>query len=122
MLAGGNFTTAAASELIGSSHAIQQQVDEAKRVRVMRSLDGLRFGSEASVVSPEQLDSQLGHNLTQSPASPADQLDQVEIEVRAPRGVPEQAQQAQIPFGLGGVAWGFRHPGEAWRLFLPVLS
>lgn len=122
MLAGGNFTAAAASELLGSSHAIEQQVDEAKRVRVMRSLASLRSGSEASVVSPQQLDLQLGHNLKHTPASPADQLDQVEIEVRAPRGVPEQPQQAQIPFGLGGAAWGFRHPGEAWRLFLPVLS
>jgi hypothetical protein len=37
-------------------------------------------------------------------------------------GVRERPLQAQIPLGLAGVAWGFRHPGEAWRLFLPVLT
>jgi hypothetical protein len=122
VLAGGSCATAAASELLGSSHAIERQVDAARRVRVMRSLASLRLGSEPALVFPQQLDSQLGRNLTPTPASPKEQLDQVEIEARAPPGVAEEPLQAQIPFGLPAVAWGVRHPGEAWRLFVPVLS
>jgi hypothetical protein len=108
--------------LLASSKSIEAQVDAVKRRQVISSLARLRFGPSATVISPEELQSLLGPNLTETPASPDNELDEVEIEVRAPRGVHEEALQSQIPFGLAGLAWGVEHPREAWRLLLPVLS
>lgn len=105
-----------------SSHAIEQQVDAASRQRVMRQLAGEQAGAAAGVISPQELQTLLGESLPESPQSRTYTLDELEIEVRAPRGVPERPLQAQIPMGLAGLAWGLRHPGEAWRLFLPVLA
>lgn len=108
--------------LLASSHSIEAQMDATKRRNVIRSLAELGLGPGVTVVSPEGLDSLLGPNLTETPAIPDNELDEVEIEARAPAGVHEQSLQSQIPFGLAGLAWGFRHPSQAWRLLLPVLS
>ena len=97
-------------------------MDASDRQRVMRGLADLRIGPTAAVISPERLQNLRGPNLRESPEYGGDELYEVEIEVRAPPGVPEQPLQAQIPFGLAGLAWSIRHPGEAWRLFLPVLA
>jgi hypothetical protein len=108
--------------LLASSRSIEAQMDAAKRRQVIRTLSRVRFGSGATVISPEELDSLLGPNLTETPGSPDNELDEVEIEVRAPRGVSEQPLQSRIPFGLAALGWGVEHPIEAWRLLLPVLS
>jgi hypothetical protein len=107
--------------LLASSRSIEAQIDVVRRRQVMRTLAGVRFGPGATVISPEELDSLLGPNLTETPASPDNQLDEVEIEVRGPRGVHEEALQSQIPFGLAALGWGAEHPSQAWRLLLPVL-
>jgi hypothetical protein len=108
--------------LLASSKSIKSRVDAAEQRRVMHSLAALQFGPVTTVIAPEELDSELGPNLTDTPASPENQLDEVEVETRTLPGVQEQPLQSRIPFGLAGIAWGFRHPSEAWRLFLPVLS
>lgn len=108
--------------LLASSQSIEAPMDAIKRRQVIRTLAGLEFGPGATVISPEELDSLLGPNLTETPASPDNELDEVEIEVRAPRGLDEQPLQSQIPFGLAALGWGVEHPSEAWRLLLPVLS
>jgi hypothetical protein len=107
--------------LLGSSRSIEARVDAAERRRVLYSLAALQFGPVTTVISPEELDTRLGRNLTKTPASPENPLDEVEIETRVLPGVPEPPLQSQIPFGLAVIPWGFRHPSEAWRLFLPVL-
>jgi hypothetical protein len=107
--------------LLASSRSIEAQIDVVRRRQVMRTLAGVRFGPGATVISPEELDSLLGPNLTETPASPDNELDEVEIEVRGPRGVHEEALQSQIPFGLAALGWGVEHPSQAWRLLLPVL-
>jgi hypothetical protein len=108
--------------LLGSSQSIEAQMDAAKRRRVILSLAELKLGPGATVISPQELDSLLGPNITETPASPDNELDEVEIEARALPGVYEQPLQSQIPFGLAALGWGVEHPREAWRLLLPVLS
>jgi hypothetical protein len=113
---------AASGVLLGSSQAIEQQVDAANRHRVMLQLTGVPGRPDPAEISPQQLQSLLGEDLPESPQSRTYTLDELEIEVRAPRGVPERPLQARIPMGLAGLAWGLAHPREAWRLFLPVLA
>jgi len=122
--------SAASGALLLSSEAIQQQVDAGNRARVMHLLAAVHAGPAAGVISSRQLQNLLGEDLAESPQQRTctlDELeiectlDELEIEVRAPRGVPERPLQAQIPLGLAGLAWGLRHPAQAWRLFLPVL-
>jgi len=121
VLAGSNSAASAAgSQPLASSSAIERQVDAATRYRTLQGLAALRFEPSATLVSPEELDTRLGHNL-QDPDSRAEPLDEIEIAARAPPGVREQPLQSQTPLGLAGIAWGFQHPGEAWRLLLPVL-
>jgi hypothetical protein len=107
--------------LLGSSRSIKTRVDAAERRRVLHSLAKLQFGPVTTVISPDELDNRLGANLTKTPASPENPLDEVEVETRVLPGVREQPLQSQIPFGLAAVTWGFRHPSQVWRLFLPVL-
>ena len=49
-------------------------------------------------------------------ALPAD-LD--EVIVRGRRKPGEIPDRKQVPQGLGGLFWGARNPGEAWRLLVP---
>jgi hypothetical protein len=107
---------------LASSKSIKSRVDAAERRRVMHSLTALKFGPGAAFIAPEELNTELGPNLIDTPASPENQLDEVEVETRVLPGVHEQPLQSQVPFGLAGIVWGFRHPNEAWRLFLPVLA
>jgi hypothetical protein len=102
--------------LLMSSAPIERQVDAAVARRVRHGLAGLTPRLRGAVVSPEKLLCLLG--------APDDEreLDEVEIEVRAPPGVPEQPLRARIPFGLAALAWAARHPSQSWRLVLPVLS
>ena len=113
--------SAASGALLLSSEAIQQQVDAGNRARVMHLLAAVHAGPAAGVISSRQLQNLLGEDLAENPQQRTCTLDELEIEVRAPRGVPERPLQAQIPLGLAGLAWGLRHPAQAWRLFLPVL-
>jgi hypothetical protein len=101
--------------LLMSSRSIERQVDGVITRRVKRNLANLKPAPAANVISPEELEDSLGRENAQH------QLE-LEIEVRAPPGLREQPVQAQIPFGLAGLAWGVRHPGQAWRLLLPVLA
>ena len=114
--------SAASGVLLLSSEAIQQQVDAGNRARVMHLLAAVHAGPAAGVISSRQLQNLLGEDLAENPQQRTCTLDELEIEVRAPRGVPERPLQAQIPLGLAGLAWGLRHPAQAWRLFLPVLA
>src|SRR2546430_2473007 len=82
----------------------------------------LRIGPATTVISPQELQTLLGGNVPESRENTQKALEEVEIEVRAPPGVPERPLQAQIPLGLAGLLWGIRHPSQAWRLFLPVLG
>lgn len=44
------------------------------------------------------------------------------VEIRAPQEVREPPRTEPIPFGVAGIVWGFQHPTQAWRLFLPVVD
>jgi len=108
-----------AGVLLLSSRPIEQQVDENIRCNVQRRLASLPVGPSATVISANELDGLRDHHAAGQQFDK--QLDEVELEVRAPRGLPEPPVEATIPFGLAGLAWGVRHPSEAWRLILPVL-
>ncbi|HLZ96952.1 MAG TPA: hypothetical protein VKP66_03345 [Steroidobacteraceae bacterium] len=103
------------------SRTAEQQIDAEKHPRVLRQLTQLRAGPARAVIPPEDLHNLLGKNFPESLGAACD-LNEVEIGVRAPRGVPERPLQARIPMGLAGLAWGVRHPSQAWRLFLPVVA
>jgi hypothetical protein len=106
--------------LLLSSRPIEQQVDAAVARSVRGKLATLPFGPSATVISPDELEDFPGSDNGGQQFD--EQLNRVEIEVRAPRGLPEPPLQAQIPLGLAGLAWGIRHPAQAWRLILPVLA
>ena len=108
-----------AGSLLLSSRPIEQQVDAAVARSVRRKLATLPFGPSATVISPDKLEDFFGSD--DGGQQFDEQSNEVEIEVRAPRGLPEPPLQAQIPLGLAGLAWGIRHPAQAWRLILPVL-
>jgi hypothetical protein len=118
--AGLNTGSAGAGVQLMPSQPIERHVDADKHRRVLHQLAELQVGPASGVLSPEDLRELRSGNLPDSPENAYD-LNDVEIEVRAPRGVPECPLQAQIPLGLAGLAWGARHPGQAWRLFLPVM-
>ncbi len=120
--AGPKMGSEAPGVLLMPSQPIERQVDADKRRRVSHQLAGLHVGPAGRVISPGDLQILLGENLPGSPKHRAYELDEVEIEVRAPYGVPERPPQAEIPLGLAGLAWGLRHPSQAWRLFLPVMA
>lgn len=106
--------------VLGSSRSIEWHA--VKRSKVTRALNGLKIGPATTVISPQELQTLLGRNVPESRENAQKALDEVEIEVRAPPGVPERPLQGQIPLGLAGLPWGIRHPTQAWRLFLPVLG
>ena len=106
--------------LLMPSQPVEQQVDAEKHPRVLRQLTQLRVGLARGVISPEDLHNLLGKNFPESLGGDYG-LNELEIEVRAPRGVPERPLEARIPMGLAGLPWGVRHPSQAWRLFLPVV-
>jgi len=107
--------------LLSSSESIQAEVDAAERRRLLHSLPVLRFRPVTTAISPQELDASLAANPTASPASPENRLLEVDVEARPPRA--QQAPlQSRIPFGLAAIVWGFRHPSEAWRIFLPIPS
>lgn len=108
-----------AGSLLLSSRPIEQQVDAAVARSVRRKLATLPFGPSATVISPGELEECLGSD--DGGQQFDEQLNEVEIEVRAPPDLREPPLQAQIPLGLAGLAWGIRHPTQAWRLILPVL-
>ena len=83
--------------------------------------------ASSTVVPIQQARIQLGQNYPEPIADAQDgaegtrvQLDALEVQGRALPGISENSSQADIPFGLAGVAWSLRHPSEAERLFLPV--
>lgn len=85
--------------------------------------------AESTTVPVQQARIQLGQNYPQPSTETADrtggnrlQWDEVEVQQNALPGIPENSDQAEIPFGFAGVAWSVRHFGEAERLFLPVLN
>lgn len=115
-VAAGDICARSAGTLLVSSTAIEQRVDAAVARRVRRRLAILTSRSSAAVVSPGKLLCLVGA------ADHERQLDQVEIEMRAPPGLPEQPLQARIPFGLAGLAWAVRRPSQSWRLLMPLLA
>ena len=109
------------SILLGTSQTIKHQFEAAKQRRVQRAFAGLQVGSAPAVVSPQELQMMLG------PEDPAvdpeeEDLDSVDIEARLYPGMSESSAQAEVPYGFAGIAWGLRHPQQAWRLLLPVLE
>jgi len=108
--------------LPASSQSIEAEIDAAERRRVLHSFSALRFRPVTSAISPEQLDATLGASPTASPANPANPLPEVDVQARAPPRAPPAPLQSRIPFGLAAVVWAFRHPSEAWRIFLPIPS
>jgi hypothetical protein len=120
--AGPNAGSGGPGVLLTPSQPIERQVDADRRRHALHQLAQLHVGPAGKVVSPEYLQILLGENLAESPENHAYELDELEIEVRAPYGVPELPRQAEIPMGLAGLAWGLRHPGQAWRLVLPVIA
>ena len=109
------------SILLGTSQPLTQQFEAAKQSRVQRDFAGLRVGSAPAIVSPEELQMMLG---PEDPVVDPDEedLDSVETEARVYPGTSESSTEAEIPYGLAGIAWSLRHPGRSWRLFLPVLE
>ena len=103
------------------SRPVEQQVDAEKHPGVLRQLTQLRVGPARGVIAPEDLRNLLGKNFPESLGGDHG-LNELEIEVRAPRAVPQRPVQTRIPMGLAGLAWGVRHPSQAWRLFLPVVA
>ena len=98
------------SMLLESSGSIARATARVKAVQVKATLD-LRLVDSARYLTPEQL--RIAQGFSDEP------LEAVEIHAR--QGIDEANIQAPIPFGLAGLYWGARHPGEAWRLLLPVL-
>lgn len=108
--------------LLSSSESIRAEADAAERRRLLHSLPVLRFRPVTTAISPQELDASLAANPTASPASPENRLPEVDVEARPPRGAQQAPLQSRIPFGLAAIVWGFRHPSEAWRIFLPIPS
>ena len=104
--------------LLATPQRIQRQVDAARDRQVRRALNlDLRIGEHAQYLTPDELRSALGlatPGLTDQPREG--------VEVYAWPGVRESPREAQIPFGLAGIAWGVRHPSASWRLVLPVVG
>ena len=93
------------------SAQVKDQLDREVASRVEPRLD-LRFGARARYLTPEELRTALG--------SSDEPIESVAIHGR--QGVKESPLQAAIPYGLGGIAWGIRHPSQAWRTAFPVLD
>ena len=110
------------STLLLSSKSVKHQVDASKREQVGQAPAALRFEPATKIISPEVLKNIVQQSLSLSQGNSTRQLDEVMIEVRVPPGVAEPPVQSQIPFGFAAIAWGIRHPDQAWRLVLPVLS
>lgn len=90
------------AQLADANGVARQQIDQ---------LD-LRLGSNARYMTPARIRDAIGE--------PREPLPTVEID--APSGIRQSAVSAQIPFGIEGIFWGFRHPSQAWRLVLPVAA
>jgi len=112
--------TPAQTGTVTSSETIKRQVDAAQQREVLHTLSGLPAGPVGTAISARELQSLVGRNMPDNSASAG--YPTQEIVVRAPSAVSERPLQSQIPVGLAGIGWGIRHPTQAWRLFLPVLS
>jgi hypothetical protein len=108
--------------LLGSSQAIRREFDVLNVRRVARAFADIGVGSAHATVSPEDLQMMLGPEDPATTGTEDAELATVEIETRALPGIQESGPQSQIPFGFSGMAWGFRHPTQAWRLLMPVLG
>ncbi|MDE2136968.1 MAG: hypothetical protein KGJ68_05990 [Gammaproteobacteria bacterium] len=106
--------------LLASSEPIRAGVHARQRRRVLHQLAALQFGPVATVVSPEQVEHARDAADTASPPGPDKRLLEVEV-AASPGPIARPALQSRIPFGLEALAWGARHPRQAWRLFLPIL-
>lgn len=119
--AGPNPGTSGPEILLMQSQPIEREVDADRRRRALHQLAQLHVGPAGRVILPANLQIRLGEDLSRSPKKHTYELDEVDIELRAPYRVPERLPQAGIPMGLAGLAWELRHPSLAWRLFLPVM-
>ena len=52
----------------------------------------------------------------------AQDTDRYSIVVEGHRPSAEVQSLRAVPMGLGAVAWSFRHPARAWRVFLPDVN
>jgi len=108
-----------AGVLLLPSRSVEQQVDAAVARNVRHRLASVPFGPSPTVISANELEDFIGGDATRQQFD--GQLDEVELQARARRGLLEPPVEAKIPFGFAGLAWAIRHPSEAWRLILPVL-
>jgi hypothetical protein len=85
-------------------------------VRRALNLD-LRIGEPARYLTQDELRSTLGLATPSLIDEPREG-----VEVHSRRGVLESRREAQIPFGLAGIARVVRHPSDSWQLVLPILG
>jgi hypothetical protein len=97
------------SGALGSAAPIASAQNQHKRHQTVQ-LD-LQLGPTARYLTPAQIQAAVGNADAPLPT----------VEIDAPSGITESAVSAPIPFGIAGVAWGFRHPRQGWRLILPVI-
>lgn len=71
----------------------------------------LHLGPTARYLTPAEIQAAVGNPDAPLPT----------VVIDAPSGITESAVSARIPFGIAGIAWGFRHPTQGWRLILPVI-
>jgi hypothetical protein len=103
-----------------ASATAKQQVEAQVSRRVVESLQSVRIGTSSKLVPPEQLQIKLAP--AQAPDNTAVALGDLQSQVSAPSGVPEDSVQSQVPLGLAAIPWGVRHPADVARLILPVLG
>jgi hypothetical protein len=65
----------------------------------------LKIGDIRRYVDPDLLD---------TPAE--EELEEIVVNGKRPEPLPEQRV---VPPGLGAIVYGFKHPTQAWRLFVP---
>jgi len=94
------------------------------RFSYIRSLAELPVGPAGTAISREELRELVGEDASHSAPNQVlpSQIAEIDIEIQPPPRVRQQASESEVPVGLAGLAWGVQHPGQVWRLFLPVLS
>jgi len=115
-----NATAAPApAALLASSKSVKAGVDARQRRLVLQRLAALQFRPAASAISAAQLEAARDASFAASPPGSDKPLPEVDV-AASRRPLARPPLQSQIPFGIWAIVWGVRHPGQAWRLFLPI--
>jgi hypothetical protein len=103
-----------------ASARVKQRVEAQVNRRVVEGLRSVKIGTSSELVPAEQLQIKLAP--AQAPVNTAVALGNLQSQVSAPSGVPEDSVQSQVPLGLAAIPWGVQHPADVARLVLPVLG